>query len=428
MSNQAPVVDRIRIIPRPDDFLDRNVGSSGEVFFDGQAKTLRLFDGKIKGGVTVYTSENLAREIYQSGIASITREITVDVDPEAVYSQAFYIDGEANPGITLVRGYSYIFDQSDNSNISFNSAIHPFIIKNGSDYYTQGVTYVLGDNPVSAETYISKFNSYTERKTIFSVSSSTSSGLTYDGGVNSNMGNTITLADPGTGTGAASSGASIDVSDTAPVSPESGNIWYNSTNGRLYVYVEDTDSSQWVQPSVPIPDTSAFKNIAFNDSTQFSASGDDTLTLKDGFGIEITSDAIEKSLTIAIPSSYEPILRVSDGTVGQVLTTDGAGNYTFQDTASGSNQGLDTTDDVVFNSVSADTFTNTGVGAADITSASTLTLTAPDGVIVSQGPFRLPSFTTVDKDGLAAVNGDMVYDTDLNKAQVYENGAWVSLV
>jgi len=242
------------------------------------------------------------------------------------------------------------------------------------------------------------------------------------------MGNTITLADPGTGTGAASSGASIDVSDTAPVSPESGNIWYNSTNGRLYVYVEDTDSSQWVQPSVPIPDTSAFKNIAFNDSTQFSASGDDTLTLKDGFGIEITSDAIEKSLTIAIPSSYEPILRVSDGTVGQVLTTDGAGNYTFQDTASGSNQGLDTTDDVVFNSVSADTFTNTGVGAADITSASTLTLTAPDGVIVSQGPFRLPSFTTVDKDGLAAVNGDMVYDTDLNKAQVYENGAWVSLV
>ena len=39
-SNTAPVVDRIRIIPRPDDFLDRNVGSSGEVFFDKQANTL----------------------------------------------------------------------------------------------------------------------------------------------------------------------------------------------------------------------------------------------------------------------------------------------------------------------------------------------------------------------------------------------------
>ena len=30
-SNSAPTVDRIRIIPRPDDFLDRNFGNSGEV-------------------------------------------------------------------------------------------------------------------------------------------------------------------------------------------------------------------------------------------------------------------------------------------------------------------------------------------------------------------------------------------------------------
>jgi len=43
MADQAPIVDRIRIIPRPDDFLDRNVGSSGEVFFDKQANTLRLY-------------------------------------------------------------------------------------------------------------------------------------------------------------------------------------------------------------------------------------------------------------------------------------------------------------------------------------------------------------------------------------------------
>ena len=39
-SNSAPVVDRIRIIPRPDDFLDRNVGASGEVFFDKQRSVM----------------------------------------------------------------------------------------------------------------------------------------------------------------------------------------------------------------------------------------------------------------------------------------------------------------------------------------------------------------------------------------------------
>ena len=38
-SKFSPVVDRIRIIPRSDDFLDRNVGSSGEVFYDQQSNT-----------------------------------------------------------------------------------------------------------------------------------------------------------------------------------------------------------------------------------------------------------------------------------------------------------------------------------------------------------------------------------------------------
>ena len=46
MSSQfSPVVDRIRIIPRSDDFLDRNVGSSGEVFYDQQSNSLRVFSG-----------------------------------------------------------------------------------------------------------------------------------------------------------------------------------------------------------------------------------------------------------------------------------------------------------------------------------------------------------------------------------------------
>lgn len=78
--------------------------------------------------------------------------------------------------------------------------------------------------------------------------------------------------------------------------------------------------------------------------------------------------------------------------------------------------------------VTANDFVATATGAPAITSASTITLTAPDGVIVQNGPFRLPSFTTTDKNNLIAVNGDMVYDSTLNKAQVYENGAWVSLV
>lgn len=52
-SNSAPIVDRIRIIPRPDDFLDRNVGSSGEVFFNRESNSLRVYSGKDRGGFEV---------------------------------------------------------------------------------------------------------------------------------------------------------------------------------------------------------------------------------------------------------------------------------------------------------------------------------------------------------------------------------------
>ena len=48
----------------------------------------------------------------------------------------FYIDGVGNPELTLVKGFTYVFDQEDSSNSG-----HPFHFKNTSDsQYTTGVT------------------------------------------------------------------------------------------------------------------------------------------------------------------------------------------------------------------------------------------------------------------------------------------------
>lgn len=38
-------------------------------------------------------------------------------------------------------------------------------------------------------------------------------------------------------------------SDTPPVEPKVNDIWYNSTNGKLYIYYEDEDGKQWVEAS-----------------------------------------------------------------------------------------------------------------------------------------------------------------------------------
>ena len=48
---------------------------------------------------------------------------------------------------------------------------------------------------------------------------------------------------------ATSSGTNVTVSDTAPSSPSAGDLWYKSDEGRLKIYYNDGDSSQWVDTS-----------------------------------------------------------------------------------------------------------------------------------------------------------------------------------
>jgi hypothetical protein len=42
-------------------------------------------------------------------------------------------------------------------------------------------------------------------------------------------------------------GSSVTVSATAPVGPSAGNMWWNSTLGKMFIYYNDGDTSQWVE-------------------------------------------------------------------------------------------------------------------------------------------------------------------------------------
>lgn len=44
-----------------------------------------------------------------------------------------------------------------------------------------------------------------------------------------------------------SGGASVTVSETAPSSPDEGDLWFSSSDGRTFVYYTDVDGSQWVE-------------------------------------------------------------------------------------------------------------------------------------------------------------------------------------
>jgi plastocyanin len=49
----------------------------------------------------------------------------------------------------------------------------------------------------------------------------------------------------------ARSGLGVSVAENPPQNSRSGSLWFNTNTGVLYVYVDDGDSNQWVQPAMP---------------------------------------------------------------------------------------------------------------------------------------------------------------------------------
>ena len=85
----------------------------------------------------------------------------------------------------------------------------------------------------------------------------------------------------------ADTGASVTVSETAPVSPAEGDLWLNSTEAKMYVYYDDGSSAQWVAAvggtvpsqgkilqvvSTTKTDTFTTSSLSFVDVTGLSAS------------------------------------------------------------------------------------------------------------------------------------------------------------
>ena len=69
----------------------------------------------------------------------------------------------------------------------------------------------------------------------------------------------------GTITGGSISGAGMTVSSSAPSSPSAGEMWYNDTTGRTFVYYNDGSSQQWVEFGVP-PEGSTIALASYADA------------------------------------------------------------------------------------------------------------------------------------------------------------------
>ena len=116
--------------------------------------------------------------------------------------------------------------------------------------------------------YVSLYGAGTKRLETTSTGvtvtgSITAGGLTYPT-TNGTSGDVLTSDGAGnvawqTPTGGGG-GANVTISDTIPAgTPNAGDLWWESDSGRLKVYYQDTDSSQWVDASPPLSQTDYLK-------------------------------------------------------------------------------------------------------------------------------------------------------------------------
>jgi hypothetical protein len=142
-----------------------------------------------------------------------------------------------------------------------------------------------------------------------------------------------TAAGVGSGGNNSESGASISVSATAPEDAGSGNLWFNSVNGYLYVYIDDGSSEQWVQPGLP---------IATLAPVAFTGDYDDLVNVPETSEVDLTGYATETFVTTEIGNipavdltGLAPINNPTfTGTVGGITSTMvGLGNVTNESKA-----------------------------------------------------------------------------------------------
>ena len=128
-----------------------------------------------------------------------------------------------------------------------------------------------------------------------------------------------------TGATGPAGGATVSVSDAAPSSPAAGQLWWNSSVNKLYIYYTDANSSQWVQATTPgaagadggsitryanvagFPGSPTAADLAYANDTN-------TLYLYNGTSWEVVASGNDES----------PVITTEPPTTEQLLNSDGS--------------------------------------------------------------------------------------------------------
>lgn len=448
-------VRSIRLQKRTSQSLDTISGASGEIFFDADRGTLRLYTANAAENIILADRAWVTANTFDGNYANLTNvppsavtDVSQLTDTNSLFFDRDYNSLDNLPNLDdLVTDISTIGVIGD-VNISGTPESGQLLVWDGSIWVNQTVS------------------GFADTNTTYDISAdATASGaqiiLTDDQAVTTTVelvsGAGIGLAITDTNEITISSSIALSLNDLSNTSIT------NVQDGQRLVY----SSGQWINTSatggvgfddfsVTVAGESGGGNLSYS-SGAFTYTPPDLNSFATLSGFSVTTDAAQSGGSLSYNDSdgtftfrpanlsgYSQLTDFSvttDGTPaggGSLTYNNSSGEFTFvpADVGSGGGGGdvvddttpqlggdldlnnynltgtgdINVTGDATFSggTVSADTFTSSATGAPVLTSASTITLTAPDGVIFDGAPIREISELMVN-DG-TSVSGTRTFD------------------
>ena len=354
------VSDAIRIIPREAEFLNRKSGLRGEIFYDQTANTLRIYNGSTVGGLNLAKGDlsnvletdfvslasssrlfgpniHIHNTVVNSNLISGDKDyvtFTVGTNSIAALYLTKYVGVDLKAFFAIQQGTAWTAGQDVNqmltyghlgpwdpsldvgSNVLAGNPLHP-----GAVTLAANTTYTVWIQQTG-----SNITEYVLSTNPYWIPATADLPADYSGDP---LAPTVLYQD-GAGTG--SGGTSVSVDDTAPSSPSPGNLWLDTNTGILYVYYDDGNSEQWIQPVFPYPDTTNLATVSYVNSTVAALPASAGLATTSFVTSAVSAGAFvlnvqaDDSTTRSIPTGSTVQF---NGSGGITTTSDSSGNITI---------------------------------------------------------------------------------------------------
>ena len=379
----------LRITPRESDYLDRKTGISGEIFYDRDVDTLRLYSGQSQGGISLakasltnVSNADFLAKANSAGVSGGGGNTTVSVGSSVPVSPS-----SGNLWLNTNTGSLYVYINDGTSSQWIQPSV-PF--PNLTEYATQQYVTSTVVQAIAAIPPLPPFEFFT------AADDSTQRLI--------NNGNTVKFVGAGGVTTSSDADGTITITGSQPI-PTPPFEFFTAADDSTQRLISNGNTVKFIG--------------AGGVTTSSNADGDITITGGGSTGnitfVTTTIDSSDSSAIIFTPA----VIFNSDITVQNELFVDNNIAVTKNVTVSGN---LTTSNLIVSGEISSQ-----GSGVPEIVSDNEILLEAGTRVEIVSSPIKLASFSSAARDLLTASNGDMIYNTTTNKFQGRASGAWVDL-